>query len=287
MLISKYRLYNGVEIPKLALGTWQVSNEAVVDAVKTAISIGYRRIDTAVQYENEKGIGKAIKESDINRSELFITTKVPHNVKTYDGTRETVENSLQKLGLDYLDLVLIHSPKPWEELFAGSLKTYIEENLEVWRALTEAYKNGKIRAIGVSNFEISDLQNLIDNSEIKPMVNQIRVHIGHTPTEIINYCQKNDILVEAFSPNATGKLLGNAVIQEIAARYNVSVPQLSVRYDLQLGLLPLPKSTQRQHMIQNADVGFAISDEDMTVLGNVEEINSLLKKLLTSVFYRN
>ncbi|MBQ9514984.1 MAG: aldo/keto reductase [Ruminococcus sp.] len=275
MLKENYRLYNGVKIPKIALGTWQISDSDVIGTVNNAISIGYRHIDTAVQYENERGIGQAVKECGVARNELFVTTKIPHDVKSYEGAKQTIEDSLNRMGLEYLDLVLIHSPKPWEELFAGSDKTYFEENLAVWKAMTEAYQSGKVRAIGVSNFEISDIQNLIDHSNVKPMVNQIRVHIGHMPTEIINYCQTNDILVEAFSPNATGKLIGNPAIEALADKYGVSVPQLSIRYDLQLGLLPLPKSTSKDHMKQNAELDFEISDKDMTILGKVEEIQSL------------
>ncbi|MBR1690112.1 MAG: aldo/keto reductase [Oscillibacter sp.] len=270
-----YTLSNGVSIPKIALGTWQVSNDAVVDAVKDALSVGYRHVDTAVQYENEEGIGKAIRDFGIARNEVFVTTKIPHDVKTYEGAKAVIEESLDRFGFDYLDMILIHSPKPWPELFAGSPKTYFDENLSVWNAMTEAYHAGKIRAIGVSNFEISDMQNLLDRTEVKPMVNQVRVHIGHTPSEIIRFCRENGLLVEAYSPNATGKLMGRPEIAAIAEKYGVTVPQLSLRYDIQLGVLPMPKTTHREHMIQNAKLDFVISAEDMASLGAVEEIQSL------------
>ncbi|MEI2987545.1 MAG: aldo/keto reductase [Oscillospiraceae bacterium] len=275
MLNKYYTLSNGVTIPKIALGTWQVSNEDVQSSISNALSIGYRHIDTAAAYENEKGVGTAIQKSGIARNALFITTKIPAEIKTYEGTVQVIEKSLANLQTDYIDLMLIHSPKPWKELFARTDKTYFKENLSVWKALTEYYKAGKLRAIGVSNFEIADIQNIIDNAEIKPMVNQVRVHIGHTPKEIINYCQSRNILIEAFSPNATGKLHTNPVVVEIAEKYGVSIPQLGIRYDLQLGTLPLPKTTHKEYMIQNEDVDFVISDEDMARLGEVEEISSL------------
>lgn len=275
MLEKRITLANGVEIPALALGTWQIDNNTVVNVVKDALNAGYRHIDTAVQYENEEGIGKGIRESNVDRSDIFVTTKIPHDVKTYEGAKKTIDASLNRFGFDYIDLLLIHSPKPWPELFAKSDKTYYEENLAVWKAMTEAYKAGKVRAIGVSNFEINDLQNIMDNAEIKPMVNQFRVHIGHTPQELINFCQDNGILVEAYSPNATGKLMDKPSIIKMAKKYDVSVPQLSIRYDIQLGLLPLPKSTHKDHMIENANVDFVISDEDMEELKKTPEIQSL------------
>ena len=163
----------------------------------------------------------------------------------------------------------------WEELFAGSPKTYCEENLEVWKAMEEAVDAGKVRSIGVSNFEIADIQNILENGRIKPAVNQIRVHIGHTPVEAIDFCKENGIQIMAFSPNATGKLIGHPLVTSLADKYGVSVPQLSIRYDLQLGLMPLPRSTNPAHIKENADLDFVISDEDMKKLGEVEEIQSL------------
>lgn len=275
MLNEYYTLSNGVTIPKIALGTWQVNSEDVQTSVSDALSVGYRHIDTAAAYENENGVGNAVIKSGIARDEIFLTTKIPAEVKDYKGAAEVIEKSLANLQTDYIDLMLIHSPKPWAELFAGTEKTYFAENLEVWRALTEYYKSGKLRAIGVSNFETADIQNIIDNAEVAPMVNQVRVHIGHTPKEVIDYCQSRNILIEAFSPNATGKLRTDPVVVEIADKYGVSIPQLGIRYDLQLGTLPLPKTTHKEYMIQNADVDFVISDEDMARLGEVGEISSL------------
>lgn len=275
ILSEKFQLNNGIAIPRIAFGTWQISNNNVTDAAKAALSVGYRHIDTAAAYENECGVGKALRESGLHREEVFITTKIPADVKTYEGAKAVIAASTKKLDTPYIDLMLIHAPKPWEELFSGSEKTYYEENLAVWEAMEEAVAEGKLRAIGVSNFEPHDLQNIIDHAKIKPTVNQIRVHIGHTPAEVISYCKANDIVVMAFSPNATGKLLGHPVVTGISQKYQVSVPQLSIRYDYQLGLIPLPRSTNPVHIAENKEINFVISDADMKLLSQVEEIQSL------------
>lgn len=275
ILNETYTLNSGYQTPKLAFGTWQIDNDAVTDAVKTALSLGYRHIDTAAAYDNETGIGKAIAESGMSRSDIFITTKIPAEIKNYDDAAKVINTSLKQLNTPYIDLMLIHAPKPWKELFSGSDKTYFEENLAVWKAMEEAVRAGHIRSIGVSNFEISDLQNISNHANIKPAANQIRVHIGHTPADVISYCKANDITVMAFSPNATGKLLGHPVVTEIAKKYHVSVPQLSIRYDYQLGLLPLPRSTNPAHIAENKNIDFIISENDMKRLSQIEEIQSL------------
>lgn len=275
ILSEKIQLNNGVAIPRIAFGTWQISNDRVTDAAKAALSVGYRHIDTAAAYENECGVGKALRESGLRREEVFITTKIPAEVKTYEGAKAMIAASLKNLETPYIDLMLVHAPKPWEELFGGSEKTYYAENLAVWKAMEEAVAAGQLRAIGVSNFEVDDLQNLLEHAGIKPAVNQIRVHIGHTPADVISYCKENGIVVMAFSPNATGKLLGHPVVAEIAAKYQVSVLQLSIRYDYQLGLIPLPRSTNPEHIAENKNIDFAISDADMQQLSQVEEIQSL------------
>ena len=275
ILSENFQLNNGISIPRIAFGTWQISNDRVTDAAKAALSVGYRHIDTAAAYENECGVGKALRESGLRRENVFITTKIPAEVKTYEGAKTVIAASLKNLEMPYIDLMLIHAPKPWEELFGGSEKTYYEENLAVWKAMEEAIAAGQLRAIGVSNFEVGDLQNIIDHAEIKPTVNQIRVHIGHNPAENISYCKTNGIVVMAFSPNATGKLLGHPVATEIAEEYHVSVPQLAIRYDYQLGVIPLPRSTNPEHIAENKNIDFVISDADMKRLSQVEEIQSL------------
>lgn len=270
ILKEKFILKNGVEIPKIALGTWLVSNEDVVQAVEKALEIGYRHIDTAQAYQNEEGVGKGIKASGIDRKELFITTKLAAEIKDYEEAKKAIDTSLEKLGLEYLDLMIIHSPKPWQN-FKGE-DHYFEGNRKAWKALEEAYEAGKLRAIGLSNFEQEDVQNILDNCSVRPMVNQILAHISNTPKELIEYCKDNDILVEAYSPIGHGELMKNEKVAKMADKYGVSVPQLGIRYCLQLGLLPLPKTSNPDHMKSNADVDFEISEEDMESLKNIEPI---------------
>lgn len=270
ILEEKYTLSNGVEVPRLALGTWFISDEDVVGAVKEAVKIGYRHIDTAQAYQNEKGVGKGIKECGLNRDEIFVTTKLAAEIKSYDEAVASINESLEKLDLDYIDLMIIHSPQPWEKW--GEEDRYKKGNLEAWKALEEAYKDGKLRAIGLSNFEMDDVDNILQNSSVKPMVNQILAHISNTPHDLIEHCKKNNILVEAYSPIGHGELLKNEKVSKMAEKYNVSVPQLGIRYDLQLGLLPLPKTANPDHMRTNADVDFEISEEDMDTLKNMEPI---------------
>ena len=270
ILREKYTLSNGLKIPKIALGTWFINNHVVVQAVQDAINIGYRHIDTAQAYQNEEGVGRGIKASGINRSELFVTTKLAAEMKSYDQAKAAIEGSLKTLGLDYIDLMIIHSPKPWAN-FQGE-DHYFEGNREAWSALEEAYQAGKLRAIGVSNFEQEDIANILDSCTVKPMVNQILAHISNTPMQLIQYCQDRDILVEAYSPIGHGELLKNKQVADLAAAYQVTIPQLGIRYDLQLGMLPIPKTANPKHMKTNAEVDFVISDEDMEFLINIEPI---------------
>ncbi len=269
ILQETYTLNNGVKIPKLALGTWMVDNDKVGKAVEEAIKIGYRHIDTAQAYQNEEGVGKGIKNSGFDRSKLFITTKLAAEIKDYEDAKKAIDESLKKLQLDYVDMMIIHSPQPWQSFREGD---YFEGNLEAWKALEEAYEAGKIKAIGLSNFHEKDVENILKNGKVKPAVNQILVHIGKTPTALIDHAKKNDILTEAYSPIGHGVLLDHDKVNEIAKKYEVSVPQLAIRYTLQLGLLPLPKTANPDHMKSNADVDFQISEEDMETLKGIEEI---------------
>lgn len=270
ILEENYTLANGVKIPKLGLGTWFINNKNVVQAVKEAIKLGYRHIDTAQAYRNEQGVGEAIRTCGVKREELFVTTKLGAEVKSYEKAVASIDKSLKKLGLDYIDLMIIHSPQPWTK-FRGD-DPYFEGNREAWRALEDAYKAGKLRAIGVSNFEKADLHNILESCEVKPMVNQVLAHISNTPDELIQYSETKGILVEAYSPVAHGELLKNKEVIAMAEKYGVSVPQLSIRYCLELDLLPLPKTANPAHMKANAEVDFHISDEDMQVLKNIEKI---------------
>ena len=270
ILEEKYTLSNGVEIPKLGLGTWFISDTDVVQAVKDAANIGYRHIDTAQAYQNERGLGEGIRACGVKREDMFVTTKLAAEIKSYKEAIASIDKSLKTLGLDYIDMMLIHSPKPWRK-FHGE-DHYFEGNREAWKALEEAYQAGKLRAIGLSNFEKADLDNILESGSVKPMVNQILAHISNTPKELIQYTQDKGILVEAHSPFAHGELLKNQEVAKIAEKYGVTLPQLSIRYDLQLGLLPLPKTANPEHMKENAGVDFEISEADMNDLKNVEQI---------------
>ncbi len=285
MIIEEtYALANGLEIPKIGLGTWMMSNEEAEQAVQDALEIGYRHIDTAQAYGNESGVGAGIRAGGVDRKDVFVTTKLAAEVKSYDEAVAAIGRSLETLGLETIDMMIIHSPWPWAE-FHGEDR-YFEENRQAWRALEEAYEAGKLRAIGVSNFEKQDLDNILESCSVKPMVNQILVHISNTPTDLIRYTQDKGLLVEAFSPIAHGELLKNREVTDMAERYGVSVPQLSIRYTLQLGLLPLPKTANRAHMKDNVDVDFVISDEDMDRLKNIKPIEDYGEARVMPVFSR-
>ena len=264
-------LSNGIVVPQLALGTWFIDDDKAAEAVREAVKIGYRHIDTAQAYANERGVGEGVRTAGIPREELFVTTKVAAEHKDYESAARSIDESLAAMGLDYLDMMIIHSPQPWVEVNQSDDR-YFEGNLEVWRALTDAYKAGKIRAIGVSNFQKEDIDNIWDNAEVKPMVNQVLCHISNTPLGLIDYCQSKGIVMEAYSPVAHGEALKNPKIAEMAAKYGVTIPQLCIRYDLQLGMITLPKTANPEHMKSNADVDFEISSEDMEALKHVEKI---------------
>ncbi len=270
MLNETYTLENGVKIPKLGYGTWMIEDDKAADAVKKAIALGYRHIDTAQAYANERGVGEGVRECGVDRSEIFVTTKLAAEIKSYEEAKAAIDGSLDLMGLDYIDLIIIHSPKPWEDFHGDD--DYAEGNLAAWKALEEAYEAGKLKAIGVSNFEKADLDNLIENGTVKPMVNQILAHISNTPFELIDYCQDKGIVVEAYSPMGHGELMKNEAVAKMAESYGVSVPQLAIRYCLQLGLVPLPKTQTPSHMESNAAVDFVISDEDMETLKSAEKI---------------
>lgn len=264
-------LSNGVKIPKLALGTWFIPNEQAAEAVRQAVSIGYRHFDTAQAYGNEAGVGEGIKSSGISRKDIFVTSKIAAEHKTYESAAESIDKTLETMGLDYIDMMIIHSPQPWVEVNQSDNR-YFAENREVWKALEEALASRKVRAIGVSNFLKQDIDNLWEASKVKPMVNQVLCHISNTPTELIRYCQSKGIVMEAYSPVAHGEVLKNAEIKKMAEKYGVSIPQLCIRYDLQLGMVVLPKTASPEHMKSNAELDFEISPEDMELLGKMERI---------------
>lgn len=269
ILQETYTLNNGVKIPKLALGTWMIDDADAGKAVEAAIKLGYRHVDTAQAYQNEAGVGEGIKASGIKREDLFVTTKLAAEVKDYEGAKKAINDSLEKLGLEYIDLMIIHSPQPWQDFRGGN---YDEGNLAAWKALEEAYEAGKLKAIGLSNFLQKDIENILEGGSVKPAVNQILAHIGKTPTALIDFAKANDMLTMAYSPIGHGVLLEHEEVVAMAKKYEVSVPQLAIRYTLQLGLIPLPKTSNPKHMESNAALDFVIADEDMETLKNVEDV---------------
>ncbi|WP_425073407.1 aldo/keto reductase [Sagittula sp. S175] len=247
-----------VDIPCLCQGT------------VAAIAIGYRHIDITQAYGSERGVCEAIRTCGIPREDLFVQSELAAEVKDYEGAKAAIQASLDTMGLDYIDLFIIHSLQPWGDRAAED--RFFEGNLAAWKAMEEALAEGKLRAIGVSNYQQQDLASLIDNASVKPMINQVLAHIGNTPFDLIDYAKSNGMLVAAYSPIAHGAILDNADIKDIkdmAAKYHVTVPQLCLRYILQLDLLALPKTTNPKHMESNAQVDFTISDADMETLKGI------------------
>ena len=263
------KLYNGVSMPRIGFGTWQSSPEDAYKSVLWALECGYRHIDTAYVYGNEKEVGRAIKDSRIRRDEIFVCSKCPANVKTYEGCIEHFFKTLKKLGLEYLDLYLIHAPWPWDNIGLDCTKG----NIDVWRAMIELYHKGLIRAIGVSNFSEHDIEAIVGLTNFKPMVNQIRYFIGNTQERLTRYCQNEGIVVEAYSPLATGKLLENEDIKRIALKYNTTIPKLCIRYCIEKNTVPLPKSVHKDRIEANLDVDFKISEEDLKVLDSIHDMS--------------
>lgn len=263
-------LSNGTKIPIIGFGTWQSpSGETAYNAVLSALRCGYRHIDTATAYGNEESVGKAIndylRESGTKREELFITTKLANPDHGYIPAKNAIERSLNLLGLDYIDLYLIHWPNPiafrdnWKEI-----------DRECWKAMEEAYKSGKIKAIGLSNFWPHHIDNILSSAEIKPMVNQIKFCPGINQKEIADYSRKQGMLLEAYSPMGTGGMFSNPAMIRLAEKYGKSVAHICIRYALQSGYIPLPKSVTPERIEENTHVfDFTLSDEDMKTIENV------------------
>ncbi|MBP5092032.1 MAG: aldo/keto reductase [Bacilli bacterium] len=264
-----FTLYNGVKIPKVGLGTWQSKPTDAYNAVLTALKLGYRHIDTAFAYGNEKDVGRAIRDSGIPREEIFVTTKLPAEKKGYDAAMDYFERSSKALGLGYIDLYLIHAPWPW--LFRGVDCT--NGNVGAWKAFVELYEAGRVKAIGVSNFEKKHIEPLIEATGVVPMVNQIRYYIGDTEPEITSYCQEKGILVEAYSPFATGRILESGTLEGYAKKLGVSIAQLCLRYCLEKGTLPLPKSVHEERIKANIDLDFEIPKDMLQELDELEGVN--------------
>lgn len=244
-------LQNGVNIPALGFGTYKAEEGSqVVNAVKEALKVGYRHIDTAAVYGNEEGVGKAIKESGINRSEVFLTSKIWNSDQGYDNTLRAFETSIKKLNTDYLDLYLIHWPKAL--------------NKETWRAMEKLYDDGKIKAIGVSNFKIHHLEELMESGSIIPMVNQIELHPKFNQKEVRDFCEKYNIIVEAWAPLMQGKVFEIPLLQSLAEKYNKTISQIILRWDLQMGIVTIPKSITPERIKENAGIyDFELAQEDM------------------------
>ncbi len=265
ILEETFTLNNGVAIPKLALGTWLVDDADVADAVRTAVEIGYRHVDTAQAYGNERGVGEGVRTCGVAREDLFVVSKVAAEHKTYEQAAAGIDDTLAKMGLDYLDMMIIHSPQPWMEVNQSDDR-HEQGNIEAYRALEDALAAGKLRAIGVSNFQIDDLRNILDNCTVKPAVNQVLAHAGAVPFELARFCADNGILIEAYAPIAHGEAERIEGIADMAAKYGVSVAQLCIRYVLQLGMVALPKTANPVRMRENAAVDFEIEPADMNVL---------------------
>lgn len=252
-------LNNGVKMPWLGLGVYLVEDESqLIPAINYALEAGYRAIDTAAIYKNEEGVGKAIKASDIPRDQLFITTKVWNADQGYENTLKAFEESRKKLGLDYIDLYLIHWPVKGKYT-------------DTWKALEKLYKDGYVRAIGVSNFQIHHLDDILKISEIVPVVNQVELHPLLSQKDIIEFCRKNKIQVEAWSPLMRGRL-DNPVLVELGKKYNKTPAQIILRWDLQNQVVVIPKSVHKNRIIENADIfDFELSNEDIRLIDSLNQ----------------
>ena len=258
-LTDTFQLYNGVRIPCVGLGTWQSPDDTAKNAVLSALSLGYRLIDTAAAYGNERGVGAGIAQSGLAREEIFVTSKLRNAAHGYKATLEAFEGTMERLGLEYLDLYLIHWPNPvqfrthWEESTAGT-----------WAAFEKLYQAGKIRAIGVSNFMPHHIETLMKTATVKPMVNQLKLCPGITQPQIVKYCNEHGILVEAYSPFGTGTVFGNETMKTLAAKYGKSIGQICLKWSLQMGFLPLPKSANPMRIKENSEIfDFELTQEDM------------------------
>lgn len=267
--MNSYTLSNNVSIPELGFGTWQTPNgDVAVSAVKKALEVGYRHIDTAQGYKNEDSVGQAIKESGIPREEIFLTTKLWNENHSYDLVLSSFEESLKKLQTDYIDLFLIHWPNPVK--FRDNWKS---ANAETWRAMEELYQAGKIKAIGVSNFLPHHFEELKKTATIFPMVNQIFLAPGELQKEVVSYCQEHNVLLEAYSPLGTGKIFDVPEMQELSDKYGKTIAQIAIRWSLQHDFLPLPKSVTPSRIEENLAVfDFELSDEDMQRIDQLDGV---------------
>lgn len=278
---ESYTLSNGVKIPVIGFGTWQTPDgDVAVASVKKALNAGYRHIDTAQGYKNEESVGTAIKESGIPREEIFLTTKLWNANHSYELVMSSFEESLSKLQTDYLDLFLIHWPNPVQYR-----DNWQKANAETWKAMEELYEAGKIKSIGVSNFLPHHLDELKKTAKIMPMVNQIFLAPGELQTEVVDYCQKEQIILEAYSPLGTGKIFDVPEMKELAEKYQKTIAQIALRWSLQHDFLPLPKSVTPSRIVENIEIfDFELSSDDMAVIDSLDGVVGKAKNPDTVTF---
>jgi diketogulonate reductase-like aldo/keto reductase len=272
ILKDNLKLSNGVFVPVLGFGTWQIKEgEEAYASTLAALAAGYRHIDTAAAYRNETSIGRAIKDSGIARNQLFITTKLESHLKDYKQTFVEFEQSRQRLGLDYIDLYLIHAPWPWSEWQTNP--DYSKGNIAAWKAMEELYEAKKVRSIGVSNFEISHLEKLFQGIHLLPHVNQIPLWIGRPQKALREYCQEKGIAIEAYSPLATGRIFKLDLLQTLAKKYKRTPAQIAIRFTVDLGAITLPKSIQPIRIIENGNLDFKLDRDDLHALLELENLD--------------
>ena len=272
VLQEQFTLSNGLRMPKIGFGTWQITDATeAYAATSSALASGYRHIDTARVYGNEESVGAALRDSGIPRPEVFVTSKLPAEIKDPDEALASFEVTMAAIGVDYLDSYLIHAPWPWHDIG----RDCAAGNKAIWEAFEAIYRSGRAKAIGVSNFNAADLKVVLDGCSTRPMVNQIRYFIGNTQEEVVDFCRSEDIQVTAYSPLATGKILNHPDIRAAAERYGKSVAQVCIRYVIQKGVGPLPKSTHLQRIRENADVDFELTDADMALLNRLSDTDKV------------
>ena len=274
VLSDEFTLSNGVKIPALGLGTWQVPDgDVCVRAGSVALKCGYRHIDTAYAYGNEAGVGAAVYGSGLKREDIFVTTKLPAEIKDAREAEKYLDLSLSALKFGYIDLWLIHAPRPWAEMRSDAPYRYEKENAAIWKVMEAALASGRCRAVGVSNFDAADLENIFAHCSVKPHVNQIRFCIGDAKLGLVEFCRKNGIVTEGYSPLATGRLISDPRLNKIALSYGKTVAQLCLRYLIERGVLPLPKSVHPEYIKDNAELDFVIGKDDLSYLDSLKDFN--------------
>ena len=266
-LTDTYTLSNGVHIPCVGFGTWQSKDGPEArDSVAEALRAGYRHIDTAQGYGNEESVGLAVKESGLSRGEVFLTSKLTNSVRGYDQTLSAFHESLRKLGTDYMDLFLIHWPRP-----VGFRNDWEAQNAQSWRAMEDLYREGKVRAIGISNFHPHHIEALLKTATVAPMVNQIRLAPGDTQDEVVSFSREKGMLLEAYSPLGVGKVFEVPQMKDLARKYGKSIAQIAIRWSLQRGYLPLPKSVTAERIHENTRIfDFQLDDEDVELIAGLK-----------------